>query len=120
MHTVLVVEDEADVREFERTLLESAGFDVRTACNGAEGLRCARERPPAVVLLDLMMPVMDGLTFLRERQRDPFIRRVPVVCVTAGGREMVAHALRLGASRCLQKPTDLDELCGAIAEYAKA
>jgi CheY-like chemotaxis protein len=119
MRSVLVVEDEADVREFERALLECAGYDVRTACNGAEGLRDARERPPAVILLDLMMPVMDGLTFLRERRDDHRIQRVPVVCVTAGGREMVAHALRLGASRCLQKPTDIDELCSVLAEYAK-
>ena len=119
MRSVLVVEDDADVRDFERNLLESAGFEVRTACNGAEGLRAARERPPAVVLLDLMMPVMDGLTFLRERQVDRQMKCVPVVCVTAGGREMVAQALRLGASRCLQKPTDIDELCSVLAEYTK-
>ena len=117
MPTVLVVEDDDDTRRLEQSLLECSGFEVRTAINGQEGLRELRERPPSVIVLDLMMPVMDGLTFLKERERDPEMRRIPVLCVTAGGREMIAHAKRLGACECLPKPTDFNELCALVEQY---
>jgi DNA-binding response OmpR family regulator len=75
---------------------------------------------PCVILLDLMMPVMDGLTFLAERKRRHLAEEVPVVCVSAAGEEMTADALRLGAKECIPKPADFDELCQRVAHYCVA
>jgi DNA-binding response OmpR family regulator len=117
MSTVLVIEDDPDMREIERTTLAHSGHNVLVASNGLEGLRTLEKRRPCVILLDLMMPVMDGLTFLAERQRRHVADGVPVLCVSAGGEEMRAQALRLGADDCIPKPADLDELCDRVAHY---
>ena len=119
MAVVLVIEDDADVRELERMALTCDGHDVIFATNGNEGLRTLERLKPCVILLDLMMPVMDGLTFLVERSRRGVATEVPVVCVTAAGKEMQAHAMRLGAQECLEKPTDLDALCSKVSEYCR-
>ena len=105
------------MREIERTALSCGGHEVMLAQNGREGLRALEGRRPCIILLDLMMPIMDGLTFLVERKRRGVAADVPVVCVSAGGAEMVAHALRLGANECIQKPASLDELCERVAHY---
>jgi DNA-binding response OmpR family regulator len=115
--TVLVIEDDPDMREIERTALSCGGHEVITAHNGNEGLRQLEGRRPCLIVLDLMMPVMDGLTFLVERKRRGVAADVPVICVTAGGEAMTRHALHLGASECLGKPTDLDELCARVSHY---
>jgi DNA-binding response OmpR family regulator len=117
MKTVLVIEDDADMREIERAVLDREGFRVVLASNGEEGLHVLETQRPCVIVLDLMMPVMDGLTFLAERRKLGLARGVPVVCVTAGGEEMQNHALTLGARECLHKPTDFDELCERIRHY---
>ncbi|MDQ3488660.1 MAG: response regulator, partial [Acidobacteriota bacterium] len=77
MATVLVIEDDPDMRELERTALTCSGHEVMLACNGREGLRELEQRKPCVILLDLMMPVMDGLTFLVERKRRGVATDVP-------------------------------------------
>lgn len=119
MPTVLIVEDDPDMREIERATLGSAGYEVLLAGDGAEGLARLEDRRPCVILLDLMMPRMDGLTFLAERQRRQLADDVPVVCVSAAGPEMVAHAIRLGARECIHKPADFDELCDRVAHYCR-
>jgi DNA-binding response OmpR family regulator len=119
MATVLIIEDDPDMREIERTALSCGGHEVLTAHNGAEGLRALEDRRPCLILLDLMMPIMDGLTFLAERRKRRVAEDVPVVCVSAGGPEMVNHALRLGAKECIQKPADLDELCERVDHYCR-
>jgi DNA-binding response OmpR family regulator len=119
VNTVLVIEDDAEMREIERAALVCAGFQVTMATNGLEGLQMLESQRPCVILLDLMMPLMDGLTFLAERRRLGLAEDVPVVCFTAGGREMRTHALRLGARECLRKPTDFDELCDRIRYYCE-
>ena len=119
MPTVLIIEDDPDMRELERVALDCSGYEVLCANNGREGLRQVYEAHPCVILLDLMMPGMDGLTFLAELRRHELGRKLPVVCVTAAGPEMTAQALRLGAQECLSKPTDLDDLCARVGEYCK-
>jgi DNA-binding response OmpR family regulator len=119
VNTVLVIDDDADIREIERAALVGAGYHVMMATNGLEGLQMLESQRPCVILLDLMMPLMDGLTFLAERQRLGLAEDVPVVCFTAGGREMRTHALRLGARECLHKPTDFDVLCDCIRHYCE-
>lgn len=116
---MLVIEDDPDMREIERATLGFAGHNVMLAANGREGLQVLERQRPCVILLDLMMPVMDGLTFLQERTRRRLAEDVPVLCVTAGGDELTAHALTLGARECLHKPTDIDELCDKVAQYCR-
>jgi len=120
MSTVLVIEDDPDMREIERTALSCGGHDVLLASNGREGLRALEDRTPCVILLDLMMPVMDGLTFLVERKRRGVAANVPVLCLSAAGDQVVDRALGLGAKECLQKPVDFDELCERVAHYCVA
>ncbi len=117
MATVLIIEDDPDMRELERTALTGSGHEVMLASNGSEGLRELERRKPCVILLDLMMPVMDGLTFLIERERRGVGTEIPVVCVSAGGTDIVNRAMRLGAQACIQKPADFDELCDRVDEY---
>ena len=116
---VLVIEDDPDMREIERATLGSAGHEVFVATNGREGLEALERERPCVILLDLMMPVMDGLTFLAERRKRALATDVPVLCVTAGGEEMTRDALRLGARECMHKPADFDELCERVSEYCR-
>ena len=116
MALVLVIEDDDDMRELERTVLEHSGYEVVVAANGAQGLQRLRDIRPCVILLDLMMPVMDGLTFLAER-RHMAAASVPVVCLTAAGQELIEQATRLGACECLHKPANFEELCERVAAY---
>jgi CheY-like chemotaxis protein len=83
--SVLLVDDDEDTREALSELLRAEGFSVATAQNGREAIRWLRETHPApsVVLLDLMMPVMDGNEFLRAKQIDPAISLLPVVVMSA-------------------------------------
>src|SRR5689334_9344419 len=84
--SVLIVDDDVDIREVLAEMLDAFGFDVLTAANGREALatvRQMRQRPSAIVL-DLMMPIMDGYGFLEERSSDPALACIPVAIVTAG------------------------------------
>lgn len=81
---ILLVDDDPDIREALAMVLEIAGHTVVAASNGAQALELLRRTPlPRVILLDLMMPVMDGLTFLREARANPAWRDIPVVVMTA-------------------------------------
>lgn len=114
MSSILVVDDEPAIRTFLVEGLTDAGYRVSTASNGAEALLRAGESRSDAVLLDLLMPVMDGLTFLRERLTQPDLARVPVVVLTAAGMEMLRAATRLRASAVLSKPLDLDVLSSVL------
>jgi CheY-like chemotaxis protein len=87
MARVLIIEDEQDIREALAVLLESEGHDITTASNGVEGLEQARAHRPDILLLDLMMPVMDGFRFLAEQRKDLAIAGVPVVAEPANKNE---------------------------------
>ena len=105
---VLVVDDDPDIREVVALILEDEGFRVETAVNGAEALEIVRSNPPSGILLDMMMPVMDGPTFLRAWQSEAPSRRVPVVVMSAN--QKAVDALTLGAATFIQKPFDVDDL----------
>jgi CheY-like chemotaxis protein len=83
---VLIVDDDLDIRETLADVLEDRGFATITAPNGLEALQLLRRiaAPPSVILLDLMMPVMDGYGFLEERKKDPTLSSIPVAIITAG------------------------------------
>jgi CheY-like chemotaxis protein len=110
---ILVVEDHADLRDMLVVLLESEGFAVRTAVNGAEALKRLEETRPSLILLDLMMPVMSGDEFRERQLADPRYRDVPVICMTAAhdGRE---RATRIHADEYFQKPLDFEHLMTVV------
>lgn len=105
-NTVLVVDDDPDIRDSIEELLRSDGLDATGASNGEEALNLLTQRPIGVVLLDLMMPVMDGRQLVEEMRKREIA--VPVVLLSAG-RDLrrVAAELDLPA---VEKPFDLDEL----------
>jgi CheY-like chemotaxis protein len=113
---VLVVEDHLDLREMLATLLESEGYSVDTAANGAEALERLQHFSPSVILLDLMMPVMTGDEFRRRQLADTRYAHVPVICMTAAhdGRE---RAARLHADEYFQKPVDFEGLLTAVRSH---
>lgn len=117
--SVLIVEDDPDMRNIERAIFEVCGYRVCDASNGAEALTVLERSSPDVIVLDLMMPVMDGLSFLRERRARHVAEDVPVVCVTAAGEAMSRDALRLGAQECIAKPPDFDVLCEHVGRYVQ-
>ena len=99
------------------TALEHVGHRVVSARDGEEGLSLVRDVPPCIILLDLMMPRMDGLTFLSEREKRHVAVGVPVVCISAAPRDWLTKAMSLGASECLAKPFDIDELYERVGFY---
>ena len=110
---VLIVEDDPDSRNMLAALLGLHGYRTVTAANGLEALEMARRERPGVILLDLMMPVMDGQTFRQEQLNDATIAGIPVVVLSAHARA-ADLARELGATAHLLKPFDLNQLLGAI------
>jgi CheY-like chemotaxis protein len=112
--TVLIVEDDPDTREVLEEMLDAGGYQVVTATNGAEGLAALEGiQPPAVVLLDLMMPVMSGFAFLEELVRRPDHAGFPVLLISAN--ETLEQAAQLpGVVGYVRKPFDLDEVLALL------
>lgn len=112
---VLVVDDDPDIVQFVRMNLELEGFDAETAENGRIALDMAKERPPDLILLDVMMPEMDGLTVLRRLRNSPATANVPVIILTAKAlAEDRVRGLDLGADDYITKPFDLEELLARV------
>jgi CheY-like chemotaxis protein len=115
MATVLVVDDDVDVCGLLEAYLAMEGFDVLTACDGRDALRQLGDHQPAVILLDMMMPVMDGVEFRRHQQCDPRLRDIPVMCVSAR-HDAAQTAARLGLAGFVSKPFDLGAVSAAVRQ----
>lgn len=112
--SVLIVDDDLDIREILGETLAERGFDVATAANGLEALQVLRggNGRPSVILLDLMMPVMDGYGFLEQRRQDPALASIPLAIVTAGygiDRHRLADDLHI-----IGKPFNVPALVGIL------
>ena len=116
MSTVLVVDDMAFFREPIAAALRQNGYQTICAGNGKEALGAARRKRPDLILLDVAMPEMDGLTFLKAMQGDPHLQGVPVILLTAiAERDSVVEAVTLGAKEYLLKSQfSLDEMVARI------
>jgi CheY-like chemotaxis protein len=116
---ILIVEDDDDIREALTQILELEGYTVREAANGREALDISAREPPSLILLDLMMPVMDGWQFRAEQIKDPALAQIPVVVISAdaGIHEKVAS---FGAASVLPKPISLDRLLRAVETFYPA
>jgi len=113
---VLVVDDDASIRELLSTALEEDGYEVVPAANGQDALAVCERWRPDVIVLDLMMPVMDGWTFAeRLRERD----EIPIVVLSAA-TDLARHAKTIGAAAVVGKPFDLDQLLPKVARAAEA
>ncbi len=118
---VLVVEDNEDIREIVRDVLEVEGLEVFTACNGLEGLRAIQGiQRPCFILLDLTMPVMDGYEFLDELTQRPDLGRFGVLIVSAEFNIRTGVIDMPGVLGILSKPFELSEILGAIERFHPA
>jgi CheY-like chemotaxis protein len=114
---VLVVEDDEATREMLRYLVESAGCSVVTAANGLEALERLRNGiTPSLILLDLMMPLMDGCAFDHELARDLQLSKIPTIVITAFPERATGLARHLSVA---QKPVEIDEILALVRQYAE-
>lgn len=112
---VLVVDDDADIRELLAQFLEVEGFRVTSARNGQEAIDRLRHGDRAcVILLDLMMPVMNGWQFRDEQKQDPALAGIPVVVISA---VIADHVPPIDANAYMRKPLDLDRLLSTVRTF---
>jgi two-component system phosphate regulon response regulator PhoB len=111
-NTVLLVEDEPDLRGLYATILTSAGFNVQQAADGEEALDMIDDTMPDIVVLDLWLPTLDGYTVLAEIAANTHTHNVPVIVVTGTDTDL----RRVRTARVLRKPVDPADLVAAVRE----
>ncbi len=111
--SVLVVDDDPDVREVMSLALESSGYEARVAADGRDALAKLADGRPCVMLVDLMMPVMDGIELVRHLRREASTATIPIVIVSAFERPSGLA----GANEFLSKPVDLGDLLDVVARF---
>jgi CheY-like chemotaxis protein len=115
---ILVVDDNREVREALAELLAFEGYQVKTAAHGAEAMEKLRSGlRPAVVVTDVIMPVMDGWDFCRELRADPTTAAIPRIAITSSGFSLQTLRGQLGVSDVAWKPIEAGELLAAIARH---
>lgn len=116
----LVVEDFEDSRFMMRQLLEMAGHKVIEATDGEQAVEVALQKKPAIILMDLSLPKLDGLAATREIRRHEMLREVPILAVSAhDGDESRTAALEAGCDDYITKPIDFDHLNNLVHRYLK-
>jgi DNA-binding response OmpR family regulator len=115
---ILIVDDEPDVIFFVKKQLESQGYEIITASDGAAGIQKAREERPDLILLDVVMPQQDGFSVLHELQLEDQTKNIPVVMLTAKAEsKAVFQGQELGAVDYIIKPFDVQVLLKFIKKY---
>lgn len=110
-HKILSIDDSRTIRMIVTRTLKNHDCIVVEACNGEEGLAAAAAEKPDAILLDITMPVMDGITMLTKLREDAALKDIPVIMLTAeSSRENVAHIARLGVRDYLVKPFKEEQL----------
>ncbi|HEY8668812.1 MAG TPA: response regulator [Tepidisphaeraceae bacterium] len=116
---VLVVEDDLEINQLVGAYAEIAGFDYRSALDGATALRQARERQPSLIVLDLMLPDIDGFAVCKQLKSEERTRKVPILMLTALDRdEHRRKGMECGAAAYITKPFDPDHLMQTIIDTA--
>jgi CheY-like chemotaxis protein len=114
--TVFIIEDDVDTRDMLAKFLELEGYNVELAANGRQALDLLTSGTSVnVIVLDLMMPVMDGWEFRRRQVEDGRLRNIPTIVVSAAGRERLSQ---ISADAYLSKPVDMDELLERVSQLA--
>ena len=122
MNTILIVDDREESRYLLNTLLKSSGYEVENACHGEEALDKARQNPPQLIISDLLMPVMDGYTLLRQCRADDRLKQIPFVVYTATYTDPKDEqlALSLGADAFILKPAEPEDFITRISQVLAA
>jgi two-component system, chemotaxis family, chemotaxis protein CheY len=110
---ILVVDDDPDILEALSEILEAEGFEIRRARNGKEALDRLEPDPPQLILLDLMMPVMDGWEFAQRMRQRPSVSSIPLIVLSAD-RNVGSKAVDIGAVGHLAKPFELNDLLDMV------
>jgi CheY-like chemotaxis protein len=119
MTRILIIEDDLDIRTDLAEVLRDEGYEVTTAADGFEALRLLRAGlSPGVILLDLMMPIMDGWQFRIEQLQDPALAGFPVLLLSGAG-DVRGHTADLRVSGYVEKPIRLDALLEAVSCFVK-
>ncbi|MCA1621206.1 MAG: response regulator [Acidobacteria bacterium] len=113
--TVLVVEDEEDIRFLLKAVLESEGYQVTEATTGKDAVRIAAEAAPELILMDISLPLLDGLSATRQIRAEEALREVPIIAVSAYHTAR-RRAIRAGCSDLIGKPIDVEELKAAVRQ----
>jgi len=117
---VLVVDDDAEINDLVGSYVQIAGFNYRAALDAATALKSARKSIPALIILDLMLPDMDGFAVCKELRRDKMLASIPIVMLTAMNREDTRkQAEECGAADYLTKPFDPEKLLATIRRHAQ-
>ncbi|OQW93864.1 MAG: hypothetical protein BWK79_08890 [Beggiatoa sp. IS2] len=116
---ILIVEDKAENRAVLISLLEPLGFEVLEATNGEEGIEIARKYLPDLILMDLVMPVLDGFTATRQIKETPELKNVVVIAVSASVFDAPKESLSAGCDSFIPKPINFDKLLEQLSQYLK-
>ncbi|MGC9963936.1 MAG: response regulator [Syntrophobacteraceae bacterium] len=121
---ILIVDDEQDMRVFMTTLLETSGYKPIAAKDGHEGLEKARSEKPSLIIMDIMMPKESGIYMYREVKKDPQLKDIPVVMVSALSKKTFFHSQKVvdeyegvkvpEPAAYIEKPPEAEELLGII------
>ncbi|MEP6900653.1 MAG: response regulator [Actinomycetota bacterium] len=114
---VLIVEDYADTRTMMRYLLQHFGYEVFEAADGQEAVDRARENHPDLILMDISMPVMDGLTATQIIRKFEGFAKIPIIAVTAYGKSYYRQAIEAGCDDLINKPLDFENLQPILEQY---
>ena len=115
--TILIVEDYEDTRSLMKFLVESYGYQVIEASDGIEAIESIRHQFPDLVLMDISMPGMDGLTATREIRKFEGTDEIPIIAVTAHGKYFYERAIEAGCNALINKPVDFDNLEPLLNQY---
>jgi CheY-like chemotaxis protein len=117
MKRLLVAEDDLDIARLVQFQLQFSGYEVTLAPDGSEALKIARKEPPDLILVDWMMPIMDGLQTVKALKADPALRHIPVILMTARAQgHDIQAGMNAGAVAYLVKPFPLEQLISTIRE----
>jgi len=126
MPRILIIEDETPMRTALKDVVENEGYRAITAADGASGLKRAVEEKPDLILLDVMMPVMDGFEFLATMRQDDAMANIPVVVVTAKDLTEAEHRILNGSAAAVIQKNSMDQqallqkICSAITRTQPA
>jgi len=115
--TILVVDDFADARDFMKFIIESYGYNVVEAADGIEAIEILKQHFPDLILMDIAMPLMDGLTATKNIRTIKQGADIPIIAATAHGKDFHSKAIAAGCNAMIEKPVDFDSLEIIIKQY---
>ena len=114
---VLIVEDVADVLMMMKILVQAHGYEPIVARDGYEALQKAKEEHPDIILMDLMMPIMDGFTATKLIRQDEELKKIPILAITAYGNACLGRAMEIGFDEVIFKPLEFENLKPLLNQY---